>query len=163
LPALHGLLEEAISLNPVRSVEDSSDVSGYLLTESLLRDVGLGVLLQVKLAALPGDIGEDSLPSSSHPRMVIANDQADSMKAPSREALQEVPPVDLSLGERDASAQDGALALRVDPNGTQQCLIDHPAPVTHLLVARINVDVGAFAQWARSPALQFLVKLLGEP
>ena len=57
-PRLDRLLQEALGLGAIRGIEDRPNPlrHGFALIEA--GDIGLGVLLQVKLAALPGNAGQ---------------------------------------------------------------------------------------------------------
>ena len=72
----------------------------------------MGVLLEMELAALPRNAGEDGGAGGLEPEVIVAGDELDPAEAALNEALKEGPPVDLRLAERDANAEQAALAIR---------------------------------------------------
>jgi hypothetical protein len=80
-------------------------------------DVSLGVLLEVELAALPGDGPEDRFARSGHTRVVVADDEGDATEAALDKALEEGAPVCLGFTEGDTDAQNGAMAALARPWG----------------------------------------------
>ena len=62
-------------MGAVRGEEDAADVGGDFCAQLETRDVGLGVLLEVELAALPGDGGEDGAVGGGEAGMVIADEE----------------------------------------------------------------------------------------
>jgi hypothetical protein len=69
------------------------------------------ILLQVELAALPGNRAKDSDPSGFQSGVVIAGDELHAVQATCHQALQEDPPVDSMLAQKDRDAVDLALAV----------------------------------------------------
>ena len=82
-------------------------------------DVGLGVLLEVELAALPGDGGEDGAAGGGEAGMVIADEELEAAEAALLEALEKVAPVDFGFAEGDAGAEDLAQAVGADAQGDE--------------------------------------------
>ena len=78
-------------------------------------DVGLGVLLEVELAALPGDGGEDSAAGGGEAGRVVADEELEAAEAALLEALEKVAPVDFGFAEGDAGTEDLALAIGAGP------------------------------------------------
>ena len=58
----------------IGSVEDRADVLGDIRRHVLVRDIGLSISLQVKLAALPGDAPEDCLPGHMQTEVIVTGD-----------------------------------------------------------------------------------------
>lgn len=63
----------------VLSEEDAADVGGDFFTHVETRDVGLSVLLEVELAALPGDGGEDGAASGGEAGVVVADEELEAL------------------------------------------------------------------------------------
>ena len=79
--------------------EDAADAGGDLRAQIEAGDAGPGVLLEVELAALPGDGGEDGATGGGEARMVIADEELEAAEAALLEAHQAVAPADLSFAE----------------------------------------------------------------
>ena len=62
---------------------------GHFLTHFEAWDIGLGVLQEMKQAALPGDGGKDGLAGSGHAGMGIADDEAGAVEAAGGEGEEE--------------------------------------------------------------------------
>ena len=74
-------------------------------------DVCLGVLLEVKLTALPRHSGEDGGARGGGAGVGIADDQGGETDAGLPEALQEGTPVDFGFGQGNGDAQNEAAAI----------------------------------------------------
>ena len=59
-------LKPGLGVGAIRGEEDAADVGGDLEAQLEARDVGLGVLLEVELAALPGDGTKDGFAGGGH-------------------------------------------------------------------------------------------------
>ncbi len=68
-----------------------------------------GILLEVELAALPRNGGEESSASGAKARVVIADDEGNTVEAAVLERGEEVAPVNLGFAECSADAEDGAM------------------------------------------------------
>ena len=88
------------------------------------RDVGLGVLLEMELAALPEDGGEDGAAGGGEAGMVVADEELEAAQAALLEAGEEVAPVDFGLAGGDAGAGDQALAVGGNAEGDEPCAVD---------------------------------------
>ena len=64
-------LEAALGAGTVCAVEDAADVGGDLGAHFQARDAGLGVLLEMELAALPGDGWEDGAARGGEAGMAV--------------------------------------------------------------------------------------------
>ena len=76
------------------------------MAESDFGAVVEGVLLEMELAALPGDAWEASAEGGAQAGVIVADEEGEAVEAAILEALEEVAPVDLGLGEGDADAED---------------------------------------------------------
>ncbi len=124
-------------------------------------DVSLGVLLEVELAALPGDGPEDRFARSGHTRVVVADDEGDATEAALDKALKEGAPVCLGFTEGDTDAQNGAMAAGGDAQREKDGTVAELAVVADLFVAGIEDKVGALAQRAVAPFLEFCIEKFG--
>jgi hypothetical protein len=79
----------------------------------------LGILLEVELAALPGDGREDGGAGGAQAGVVVADNELEAVEAARLQALEELAPMDFGFTESDAEAQDGAFALGVDAQGDE--------------------------------------------
>lgn len=70
---LDSALESFVSFDTTVGVEDGTYVAGDFGFQLEAWHIGLGVLLQVKLAPLPGYTAEDSLACRFQPSVVIAD------------------------------------------------------------------------------------------
>ena len=61
-PRLDRLIQQALRLIPVRRIEDGANAACHRQTLIKAGDIGLRILLQVKLATLPGNTGEHRAP-----------------------------------------------------------------------------------------------------
>lgn len=71
--------EAAFGGGAVLSEEDAADVSGDFFAHVEAWDVGLGVLLKMKLAALPGDGGEDGATGGGEAIVVVGNEELEAL------------------------------------------------------------------------------------
>lgn len=90
-------------------VENGSDVRRDLSTHFLMRHIGLRILLQMKLAALPGNAAEHCLACGFESGMVVADDQLHAAQAACDQTLQK----GAVLATRD---------IRLDINITDRCV-----------------------------------------
>jgi len=118
-------------------------------------DVGLGVLLEVELAALPGAGGEDGAAGGGEARMVIADEELEAAEAALLEAHEKVAPVDFGLAEGDAGAKDLAQAVGADAQGDEHGAVDDATAVADLFISGIEDDVGEGGEGPGAPAFEF--------
>ena len=142
-------------------IEDGADVSGNAGTHVDAGNVSLGVLLEMELAALPRDGGEDCGTGGSEAGMGIADDERESVKATGLERGEKGSPVGLCLAEGDTDAQDGAFAVRANSGGNEHGAVEQLATLSDFFVSGIQDHVGAGTQWAFTPDLEFRIKLGG--
>jgi len=62
-------------------VEDGADVGGHALSHVVTRDISLGILLEMELAALPRDGRENGGAGGREAAMGVADDEAESVEA----------------------------------------------------------------------------------
>lgn len=77
----------------VRGVENISDVSSYLAHHDFGMHIRTDILLQMVMAALPGNTSEHSSTGSLQSRMIIAGDQLYAAQPSKHQALQEGAPM----------------------------------------------------------------------
>ena len=77
----------------VRGVENISDVSSYLAHHDFGMHIRTGILLQMVMAALPGNTSEHSPTGSPQSGMIIAGDQLYAALPSKHQALQEGAPM----------------------------------------------------------------------
>ena len=133
----------------------------HFLTHLQSWDVGLGVLLEMELAALPWDGREDGVAGGGHAGVGIADDEAGAVEAPGDQRGEEVAPVDFGLAEGDADAEDGAFAIGADADGDEHGAVAQEAAVAHFFIAGIEDEVRAGVQRALAPELEFDIELGG--
>lgn len=163
--ALLVLLDDAREPGPgrdlVRAVKDPSKIPGDFASHLCARHVRRGVALQMYLAALPGHARQARRTRGAESRVVVADRQANAMHASVLQRFQEVSPVHLSLGHRDADAEHATLAVPADADGDQHRLVDDRTTVSHLLAPRVEHEVGHFAQSPITPLLELVMETLG--
>jgi hypothetical protein len=155
------LLEPSFGCVARGAFKDAADAAGHLGALVQAWDVSLGVLLEVELAALPGDGAKDGLAGGGQAGMIVADDVGDAAEAALDEALEEGAPMDLGFAEGDADPQDGALAVGVDPQGNEDGAIAELAVVTDLFVTGVKDEIRTGAEGPVAPLLQFVIEALG--
>ncbi len=116
--------EAGLGGEPIRAIEHGADGVGDWGALVQARHIGLGVLLEMELAALPGDAREDRLAGGPETFVVITDEQAGGMEAALLEAGEKGAPMDLGFAEGDADAQDGAFAIGADAQGDEHGAIE---------------------------------------
>ena len=104
---LHQGFEAGLGGDEILRVEDGTDIGRHAGTHVEARDVSLGVLLEMELAALPRNGGEDGGTGGRESAMGIADDEGETVKTSGLERGEEGPPVDLSLTEGGTDTEDG--------------------------------------------------------
>ena len=153
--------EAGLGGEPIRAIEDGADGVGDGGTLVQAGHIGLGVLLEVELAALPGDAREDRLAGGPETFVVITDEQAGGMEAALLEAGEKGAPMDLGFAEGDADAQDGAFAIGADAQGDEHGAIEDVSSLTDLFIAGVNEDIAAGFDRPGAPAFQFGVEAGG--
>ncbi len=119
--------------------------------------IGLGILLKMELAALPGHGGKNGLACGGHAWMSIADDERGATQAACDQQGKEGAPMDLSLTQRYADAKDSALAIHAV--GDEHCAVHEQAAMAHLLVTSFEDKIRARFQLAVAPELEFHIEL----
>ena len=154
-------LEAAFSARTIRAVEDTADGFGDGGPLVQAGDIGLGILLEVELAALPRHGRKDGGAGGAQAGVVVADDELDAVETALLQALEELAPMDFGFAQGDADAQDGAFALGVDAQGDEDGAIQELAPVPDLFVASIQDQVGKGGQRAGAPGWELGIELGG--
>jgi hypothetical protein len=154
-------LEALLGRVAAGTFKDTADGAGDFGALLQPRDVSLGVLLEVELAALPGDGAEDGFAGGSHAGVIVADDERDAAQAALDEALEEGAPMGFGFTEGDAHPEDGALAFGRDAQSDEDGTIAELAVVADLFVAGITDQIGARSQRALAPFLEFGVEAFG--
>ena len=94
-----GFIEKELCLFGAGRIEDVTDIGGDFFTHGDFGDVVLRVLLEVKLASLPGAGRKDGAQSSAQSFVGITGDGLGEFKTAFFEATQEVTPVDFGFGQ----------------------------------------------------------------
>ena len=155
------LLEPLFCGEATGAFEYAADGAGDLGALIQARDVSLGVLLEVELAALPGDGSKDGLARSGHAGVIVADDERDPAQAALDEAVEEGPPVHFGFTERDTHAEDDPLAFGGDAQGDEDGAVAELAVVADFFVAGIQDQIGTGTQRAVAPFLKFGVEEFG--
>ncbi len=119
--------------------------------------MGAGVLLEVELAALPGDAGEAGAEGGAQSLVGVAGDHTGEAEATGFEGLEESAPVDFGFGEGDGAAEDGAFAVGFsDADGDEEGGADDLAAGPDFLVGGVDNEVGDGVFYgAFSPGLEY--------
>lgn len=145
----------------IRGVEDAPKVGSDGSAQVQAGNVGLGVLLEMKLTALPGDGREDGGASGAQTGMIIADDVGDPLEAAELQAEEEVAPMRFGLAEGDAEAENGAFAEGIDAEGDEDGAIHQTAAVADFFVTGVEHQIGADAEGASAPGIELNVELGG--
>ena len=124
------LLEPLLRGWATGTIEDTAEGAGDFGALVQAWDIRLGVLLEMKLAALPRDGAKDGFARGGHAGVVVADDEGDAAQAALDEALEESPPMHFGFTEGDAHPEDGALACGRDAQGDQDGTVAELAVVT---------------------------------
>ena len=145
------LLELLFGGGATGAVEDVADGPGDLGALLQARDVSLGVLLEVELAALLGDGAKDGLTRGGHAGMIVADDVGDAAQAALQEALEEGPPMHFGLTEGDTHTEDDALACGGDAQGDEDGAVAELAVVADFFIAGVEHQIGTRSQGPVAP------------
>jgi hypothetical protein len=78
---IHESFEAGLGGGEILRVEDGADVGGHAVAHVETWDISLSVLLEMELAALPRDRGENGSTGSGEATMGIADDEGEAMEA----------------------------------------------------------------------------------
>ena len=95
-------------------------------------------MLEMELAALPGDGGENGSPGGAEAGMGVADDEAEAVKATGLQRGKEGAPVGFSLAQGDADAEDRAFPIEVDADGDKDGAVQELAALADLFVSGIQ-------------------------
>ena len=151
--------EPGLGAEAVGTVEDRANGLGDGGALIQAWDVRLSILLEVELAALPQDAGEDGLPGGGQALVLVTNDELGRMQAALLQVGQEGAPMDFGLAERNADAEEGAFAIGPDTQGDEHGTIADLPAVADLFVTGIEENIGAGGEGALAPAVQFRIEL----
>ena len=157
----HHFFEPGLGAEAIRTVKDRADRLGHGSALIPARHISLGVLLEVKLAALPGHTRKDRLARRGQSLVLIADEELRGVQAALLQAGQEGPPVDFGFAQRDANAQNGPFAVGADAQGNEDSAINDLAAMADFFVAGIQKDIAAGFEGTLAPAFQFGVELGG--
>ena len=144
---------------PAAGVEDVPDMCGSDALVAGGGNVGLGILLEMELAALPGDAGESAGQGCADALVVVAGDAQGPVHAPGLETLDESRPVLGRLGKPGGHAQDNPAACPcLDADRDENGAIPDGSGHAHLCVGGIQVEVADRRQGAVSPFLEVFVE-----
>ena len=150
--------EAGLGGEPIRAIEHGADGVGDGGALVQARHIGLGVLLEMELAALPGDAREHGLAGGPETFVVVTDEQGGGMKAALLEVGEKGPPMDLGFAEGDADAQNGAFAIGADAQGDEHGAIENLSSLTDLFIAGVHEDITARFERPGAPAFQFGVE-----
>jgi hypothetical protein len=150
--------EAGLGGEPIRAIEHGADGVGDWGALVQAGHMRLGVLLEMELAALPGDAREDRLAGGAETFVVITDEQRGGMEAALLEAGEKGAPMDLGFAQGDADAQNGAFAIGADAQGDEHGAIEDVASLTDLFIAGVNEDIAAGFERPGAPAFQFGVE-----
>jgi len=154
-------LETALSAWAVRTGEDAAEVGGDLGAQFQAGDVGLGVLLEVELAALPWQGGKDGATGGAQAGVVVGDEKLEAAEAALLEACEKVAPVDFGFAQGDADAEDLAFAIGADAQGDEHSTVEDASAVADFFVAGIEEDAGERAKGAGTPEFEIGVEAGG--
>ena len=155
------LVEAGLGGGEIRAVEDGTDVGGDAGAHVEAWNVSLGILLEMELAALPGNGGEDGGAGGGETGMGIADDEGEAVKAARLEGSEEGAPVGFGLAESGADAENRTSAARADADGNQHGAIQELAALPDLFVTGIEDYIGTAPQRTFPPDLEFGIELGG--
>jgi len=147
----------------VVGVENDLNVRGDFAFEMLFGDAFFGVLLEVKLAALPRCGVERSFECRFQAAVGVRCDQIRDADTALFEAGQEPAPVDFCLGECATDTEDHALAvIAADPMGDEcGAVADNPVDADFVL-GGVEGDVRDRGKRAGAPFFELGIELLVE-
>lgn len=152
------LLEACLGGQPVWAIEDGADGLGDGGALIQAGHISLGILLEMKLAALPGNARKHRLAGGPESFVVITDEQERGMQTALLEAGQEGAPMDFGFAQGHADAEDGTFAIGPDAHGNEHGTIEDLAALADFFIAGINKNVEAGFEWPRAPAFEFGVE-----
>lgn len=139
-------------------VENAPDVGGDFRAYGGTGDIGVDVLLEVELAALPRHTREDRGAYGGQAGMGVGDDELRDGEAVGLEGGKEVVPVRLGLGQGGADTEGGTLAVGTDPDGAEHRAIEDAPRLADFPVARVEDQEGKSPGLALTPSPQARVE-----
>ena len=96
------LLESFLSFGQIWRVKNGANGLSDFSPHVHLGNKGLGILLKVKLAALPGSARKACQTGLAQSGMAVASNESNPTQAACDEAVKEIAPMDFSFAQRDA-------------------------------------------------------------
>ena len=155
------MIEAGLSRGEIGAIEDGADVGSHAGAPIETGNISLGVLLEVELATLPGNRGEDGSTGRGEAWMGIADDEGEAVKPSGLKRGQEVAPVNLGLAEGGADAENGAFPIGADPDGDEDGAVQELAALSDFFVSGVQDHVGTASQRAITPGLEFGIEFGG--
>ncbi len=141
--------------------KNAADGTGHFGPLIQTRDVSLSVLLEVELAALPGDGTKDGFAGGSHAGVIVADNERDAVEAALDEALEGGAPMRFGFTEGDAHAEDDALACGSDAQRDEDGTVAEVTVVADFFVAGVEPQIGTSSQRTVPPFVEFGVEAFG--
>ena len=151
-------LEAGLSGEPIGAIENGADGVGDGGALVQARHMRLGILLEMELAALPGDARKDRLAGGPEAFVVITDDQPWGMETALLETGEKGAPMDLRFAQGDADAQDAAFAIGADAQSNEHGTIENLPPLPDFFIAGVDEDIAAGFDWPGTPAFQLGVE-----
>ena len=152
--------ELGFGVGAIFGVEDPADVFSDFLFEVFGGDVGLGVLLEVELAALPGAGVEGGAQRGTESDVGVGGDTIRDAEAALLEAGEEVAPVDFGFGEGAGDAEDEAFAVvAANADGDEGGAVPDVAVDADLVVGGVGEEVGDFGKGAGAPFFKLAARV----
>lgn len=158
----HSKLESGLGGGKIFCVEDGANIRSDGFFHALFWHVSLGVLLEVKLAAVPRHTVIDGGNGGFETLVGITGDGRAGVQAAGFKRGKELAPVDFCLGEGDRDAQDGSMTvLQSNPDGCEHGAGAHDAIDANFFIACIKDEVSYGLDGTLSPRLQHVVEFRG--
>ena len=155
------MIEAGLSRGEIGAIEDGADVRSHTGAPIETGNISLGVLLEVELATLPGNRGEDGGTGCGEAWMGIADDEGEAVKPSGLKRGQEVAPVNLGLAEGGADTENGAFSIGANPDCDKDCAVQEVAALSDFFVSGVQNHVGTTSQRAIAPGLEFGIEFSG--
>ena len=155
---LHHFLEALLGGGAIDAVEDAADLGGDAGTLIEPRHVGLGVLLEMKLTALPGHAREDGPAGGLESGMVITDEEPHAAESALLQPGEERPPMHFGFAQGRTDAEDAAFAGRLHARGDEYRAVEDLSVATNLFITGIKDDVGNLSQGGVAPGFQKTVQ-----
>ena len=155
--------EQSFRLLEASGMEHRADVRCDLGLEPRLRDIGLRVLLEVHLAALPRDARKRRLARCPKPVVAVADDELHPVHAALDQPREDPAPVHLVLAQVRVDRQDGPVPVLEDPRHDERRHGDDDPVDAGLVVGRVDEEHLDDADRSVAPLLEFVVHLLHRP